>query len=76
MEEGERRGRQGRRARRRRAEFAKAIGLDADMSAGGMGVRSKRYAMVVDDGVVKTLNIEDAPGKADISGAENLLKGM
>lgn len=58
------------------AEFAKAIGLDNDMSAGGMGVRSKRYAMVVEDGVVKTLNIEDAPGKADISGAENLLKGL
>jgi peroxiredoxin len=57
-------------------DFAKAIGLDNDMSAGGMGVRSKRYCMVVDDGVVKTLNIEDAPGKADISGAENLLKGM
>ena len=56
--------------------FAKAIGLDNDMSAGGMGVRSKRYAMIVDDGVVKTLNIEDAPGKADISGAENLLKGL
>ena len=56
--------------------FAKAIGLDNDMSAGGMGVRSKRYAMIVEDGVVKTLNIEDAPGKADISGAENLLKGM
>ena len=58
------------------AEFAKAIGLDMDMSAGGMGVRSKRYAMVVDDGVVKALNIEEAPGKADISGAENLLKGL
>ena len=56
--------------------FAKAIGLDSDMSAGGMGVRSKRYAMVVEDGVVKTLNIEDAPGKADVSGAENLLKGL
>ena len=57
-------------------DFAKAIGLDNDMSAGGMGVRSKRYCMVVDDGVVKTLNIEDAPGKADISGADNLLKGL
>ena len=57
-------------------DFAKALGLDNDMSAGGMGVRSKRYCMVVDNGVVKTLNIEDAPGKADISGAENLLKGM
>jgi peroxiredoxin len=57
-------------------DFAKAIGLDMDMAAGGMGVRSKRYAMIVEDGVVKTLNIEDAPGKADISGAENLLKGL
>ena len=58
------------------ADFAKAIGLDNDSSAGGMGLRSKRYCMVVDDGVVKTLNLEEAPGKADISGAENLLKGM
>ena len=58
------------------ADFAKAIGLDADMSAGGMGVRSKRYAMVVDDGVVKTLNIEDAPGKAEVSGADALLKQL
>ena len=57
-------------------DFARAIGLDNDMSAGGMGVRSKRYAMIVEDGVVKTLNVEDAPGKADISGAENLLKGL
>ena len=50
--------------------------LEKDSSAGGMGLRSKRYCMVVEDGVVKTLNIEDAPGKADISGAENLLKGL
>ena len=40
------------------------------------GVRSGRYCMVVDDGVVKTLNVEDAPGKADISGADNLIKGL
>ena len=38
-------------------------------------MRSQRYAMVVEDGVVKTLNVEDAPGKADVSGADNLLKG-
>ena len=56
--------------------WAKALGLTADLTERGLGVRSQRYAMVVDDGVVKTLNIEDAPGKADISGAENLLKGM
>jgi peroxiredoxin len=58
------------------AAFAKAIGLSIDLGERGLGTRSQRYAMVVDDGVVKTLNIEDAPGKADISGAENLLKGL
>ena len=57
-------------------DFAKALGLTVDLGARGLGTRSQRYAMVVDDGVVKTLNIEDAPGKADISGAENLLKGL
>jgi peroxiredoxin len=56
--------------------FAKAIGLTADLSERGLGVRSQRYAMVVEDGVVKTLNVEDAPGKAEISGAENLLKSL
>jgi peroxiredoxin len=39
-------------------------------------VRSQRYAMVVDDGMVKTLNVEDAPGKAEISSADNLLKSI
>jgi peroxiredoxin len=58
------------------AEFAKAAGLDFDASAGGLGVRSKRYAMLVDDGVVKLLNIEDAPGKADLSSAAHLLAQM
>ena len=57
-------------------EFAKAIGMSLDLGARGLGMRSQRYAMIVEDGVVKTLNIEDAPGKADISGAENLLKGL
>jgi glutaredoxin/glutathione-dependent peroxiredoxin len=56
--------------------FAKAIGLSADLTERGLGVRSQRYAMVVDDGVVKTLNVEDAPGKADISGADNLMKSL
>jgi peroxiredoxin len=58
------------------ADFAKAIGLDLDASGMGLGTRSKRYCMVVHDGVVKTLNVEDAPGKADISGADNLLKAL
>ena len=56
--------------------WAKAIGLTADLSERGLGIRSQRYAMVVDDGVVKALNIEDAPGKADISGADNLMKSL
>ena len=58
------------------ADLAKALGLTLDASANGLGVRSQRYAMLVDDGVVKTLNVEDAPGKAEISSAENLLKSM
>jgi glutaredoxin/glutathione-dependent peroxiredoxin len=56
--------------------WAKALGLTADLTERGLGVRSQRYAMVVDNGVVKTLNVEDTPGKADISGADNLLKGL
>jgi peroxiredoxin len=54
-------------------DFAKAAGLDFDASMGGLGVRSKRYSMLVEDGVVKTLDVEDAPGKVDNSGAEHLL---
>ena len=57
-------------------EFAKALDLAMDGSAAGHGIRSKRYAMLVEDGVVTKLNIEDAPGKAENSGAENLLKQM
>ncbi len=57
-------------------DFAKAIGLSFDASGNGLGTRSKRYSMVVEDGVVKSLNVEDAPGKADVSGAENLLKSL
>ncbi len=55
------------------ADFAKAIGLDIDLGAAGLGVRSKRYSMLVEDGVVKQLNVEESPGKADLSGAPHLL---
>jgi len=54
-------------------DFAKALGLELDAAAGGLGLRSKRYSMLVVDGVVKELNIEPEPGKADISSAEHLL---
>ena len=54
------------------AAFTNALGLAQDMSARGMGVRSKRYSMLIEDGVVKTLNVE-APGKFEVSNAETML---
>ena len=55
------------------ADFARSIGLTMDGSGRGFGTRSQRYAMIVDDGVVRALAVEDSPGKADLSGAEALL---
>ena len=55
------------------ADFAKAIGLTLDLTARGMGVRSQRYSMLVEDGVVKALNVE-APGKFEVSDAKTLLE--
>lgn len=52
--------------------FAKAVGLDADFSKFGMGLRSKRYSMIVKDGVVTELNIEE-PGEFKVSSAEHML---
>jgi peroxiredoxin len=54
-------------------DFAKATGLEFDATAGGLGVRSKRYSMLVEDGVVKLINVEESPGKADVSSAGRLL---
>ena len=58
------------------AELTRAIGLDFDGSAVGLGTRSKRYAMVVDDGVVKALMVEDAPGQAEKSSASAILAAL
>ena len=58
------------------AAWAKAVGITADLTERGLGVRSGRYSMLVEDGVVKSLNVEDTPGKADVSGADNLLKSL
>ena len=55
------------------ADFAKKIGLEIDLTARGMGVRSKRYSMMVENGVVKVLNVEDAPPQHDKSSATTLL---
>ncbi len=53
-------------------DFAKALGLDADFSAYGMGTRSNRYSMIVDDGVVTEINVE-GPGEFAVSSAEHML---
>lgn len=57
------------------AEFTKAVGLEVDLSQGGMGLRSKRYAMVVDDGVVTLLKVE-APREFKVSDAETILNSL
>jgi peroxiredoxin len=54
------------------AEFARALGLELDLTARGMGVRCQRFSMVLDNGVVSQLNIE-APGKFEVSSAEAML---
>jgi peroxiredoxin len=55
------------------AEFTKATGLTLDLTSRGMGVRSQRYSMLVEGGVVKALNIE-APGKFEVSDARTLVE--
>ncbi|MFZ1680817.1 MAG: peroxiredoxin [Rhizobiaceae bacterium] len=54
------------------AEFTRATGLELDLGVAGMGVRCKRFSMLVDDGVVSALNIEDKPG-VSVSGAAHML---
>jgi peroxiredoxin len=55
------------------AEFAKKLGLSTEIP--GMGVRMRRFSMLVDDGVVKSLNVE-APGKFEVSDAGTMLKQL
>jgi peroxiredoxin len=56
-------------------EFARAMGLEADISAFGMGKRSRRYAAVIEDGVIKSLQV-DQPGRLEVSTAEEILKQL
>jgi glutaredoxin/glutathione-dependent peroxiredoxin len=56
-------------------EWTRALGLDLDASRFGMGIRGQRFAMVVEDGVVRKLAIE-APGKFEVSSAEAILQGL
>ena len=58
------------------AKFAEAVGLTIDLGERGLGVRSKRYAMVAEDGVVKSLSIDESPGQAVEASAESVLKSL
>ena len=55
------------------ADYSKKLGLTLDLTARGLGVRSNRYSMLVDDGVVKTLNVE-GPGKFEVSDGATMVK--
>lgn len=55
------------------AAFTKAVGMDLDLTERGLGIRSKRYAMIVEDGTVKKLMVEDNPGEASLSTADAVL---
>ena len=57
------------------AEYTKKLGLELDLNARGMGTRAQRFSMLVEDGVVKALNVE-APGKFEVSDAETMLKQL
>ena len=57
------------------ADFTRAIGLELDLSKNGMGIRSQRYAMVINDGVVEVLNIE-APRSFEVSDADSILNSL
>ncbi len=57
------------------ADYTKALGLEFDLTAKGMGMRCQRFSMLVDDGVVKALNVE-APGKYEVSDGDTMLKQL
>src|SRR6186997_1063148 len=56
-------------------DFTRAVGLELDARRNGLGMRSQRYSMLVEDGVVKKLNVE-APGKFEVSDADSMLKAL
>jgi peroxiredoxin len=57
-------------------DFTRALGLELDLSKMGLGIRSQRYSMLVENGLVRSLNLEPAPGQVDGSGAEAMLKSL
>lgn len=58
------------------AELTKALGLDADLSAAGLGTRGQRFAMVIDNGKVAHLGVEGSPGELDVSSADAILASL
>jgi peroxiredoxin len=58
------------------ADFAKALGLEIDLSAFGLGIRSKRYAMIVDDGVVSYIAVEDSPPEHKNATAQKIIEAL
>jgi peroxiredoxin len=57
------------------ADFAKKLGLDKDLTAAGMGIRMQRFSLLVDNGIVKQVNVEK-PGKFEVSDAQTMLKQL
>jgi len=57
------------------ADYAKKLGLEMDLGPRGLGMRCQRFSMIVDDGVVKSLNVEQ-PGKYEVSDAETMLRQL
>jgi glutaredoxin/glutathione-dependent peroxiredoxin len=57
------------------ADFTKKLGMEFDLTTRGLGIRSQRYAMIVEDGIVKALDL-DAPGKFEVSDAASILKQL
>ncbi len=55
------------------AEYTKALGLELDLTARGMGMRCQRFSILVDDGVVKAVNLEENPGEMKLTGGEHML---
>ena len=57
-------------------DFARAVGLEVDLSRAGLGTRSKRYSMLVEDGTVKALNVEGVPSQVEVSSADAMIKAL
>lgn len=57
-------------------DLARALELELDLTKNGLGTRSKRYSMLVENGVVKSLNVEQQPGQVDVSSAETMLRAL